>query len=82
MEREGKGDAADLDDLAREAVVKTCDDASMITALKIMEIDDSAVVILPEDLLTELGWSTGTSLSAEFTPRGMVLSVEEPASEA
>ena len=50
----------------------------MNTALKITRIGNSAGIILPKELLAQLGAEVGETLSVVTTPRGIELSVEEP----
>ena len=50
----------------------------MNTALEIRKIGNSAGIILPKELLAQLGAEVGETLSVVTTPRGIELSVEEP----
>ncbi|MGE3690934.1 MAG: AbrB/MazE/SpoVT family DNA-binding domain-containing protein [Novosphingobium sp.] len=50
--------------------------------LKITKIGNSAGVILPKELLAQLGAQVGSTLSVVSTPRGIELSAEEPDFEA
>ena len=50
----------------------------MNTALKITKIGNSAGIILPKELLAQLGAGVGETLSVVTTPRGIELSLEEP----
>ena len=45
--------------------------------LKVQKIGNSAGVILPKDLLAELGAEVGGTLSVTRTPRGIELAVSE-----
>jgi putative addiction module antidote len=54
----------------------------MNTALKIKKIGNSAGIILPKELLAQLGAEVGETLSVVTTPRGIELSLEEPDFEA
>ncbi|MFM5954375.1 MAG: AbrB/MazE/SpoVT family DNA-binding domain-containing protein [Novosphingobium sp.] len=54
----------------------------MNTSLKITKIGNSAGVILPKELLGQLGVAVGSTLSVVTTPRGIELSAEEPDFEA
>ncbi len=54
----------------------------MNATLKITKIGNSAGIVLPKELLTQLGAEVGGSLSVVTTPRGIELSVEEPDFEA
>jgi len=54
----------------------------MNTALKITRIGNSAGIILPKELLAQLGAEVGETLSVVTTPRGIELSLEEPDFEA
>lgn len=49
-----------------------------MNALKITKIGNSAGVILPKELLAQLGTDIGGTLSVTRTPRGVELSREEP----
>lgn len=46
--------------------------------LKITKIGNSAGVILPKELLSQLGVKVGSSLSFVTTPNGIELRAEEP----
>jgi len=50
----------------------------MNTALKITKIGNSAGIILPKELLAQLGAEVGETLSVVTTPRGIELSLGEP----
>ena len=50
--------------------------------LKITRIGNSAGIVLPKEVLAQLGAEVGESLSVVSTPRGIELSVEEPDFEA
>lgn len=67
--------------LARaEAVDETgrlCYNRRMNKPLKVQKIGNSAGVILPKELLAELGAVVGGSLSVTRTPRGIELSASE-----
>ena len=54
----------------------------MNTTLKITRIGNSAGIILPKELLAQLGAEVGETLSVVTTPRGIELAVEEPDFEA
>lgn len=54
----------------------------MNATLKITRIGNSAGIILPKEVLTQLGAEVGETLSVVTTPRGIELSVEEPDFEA
>ena len=54
----------------------------MNATLKITKIGNSAGIILPKEVLAQLGASVGGALSVVFTPRGIELSAEEPDFEA
>lgn len=54
----------------------------MNTTLKITKIGNSAGIILPKEVLAQLGTSVGGALSVVSTPRGIELSAEEPDFEA
>lgn len=54
----------------------------MNATLKITKIGNSAGVILPREVLAQLGAEVGGMLSVVATPRGIELSVEEPEFEA
>lgn len=56
--------------------------ARMNGALRIKKIGNSAGIILPKELLAQLGAEVGETLSVVTTPRGIELSVEEPDFEA
>jgi putative addiction module antidote len=45
--------------------------------LKIQKIGNSAGVVLPKDLLTQLGAEVGRTLSVTRTPRGIELALSE-----
>jgi putative addiction module antidote len=49
-----------------------------MNALKIKKIGNSAGVILPKELLAQLGAEVGDSLSVVKTPRGVELSAAQP----
>ncbi|MFN3944997.1 MAG: AbrB/MazE/SpoVT family DNA-binding domain-containing protein [Allosphingosinicella sp.] len=53
-----------------------------MNALKVTKIGNSAGVILPKDLLAELGVEVGGTLSVSRTPRGIELSVPRADFEA
>ena len=53
-----------------------------MNAITIKKIGNSAGVILPKDLLNELGVGIGDNLSVVKTPRGIELAAEEPDFEA
>jgi putative addiction module antidote len=48
-----------------------------MNALKVTRIGNSAGVILPKDLLVELGVEVGGTLSVSRTPRGIELSASD-----
>ena len=50
----------------------------MNTTLKITKIGNSAGIILPKEVLAQLGASVGGALSVVTTPRGIELTAEEP----
>jgi len=50
----------------------------MNATLKITRIGNSAGIILPKEVLAQLGAEVGETLSVVTTPRGIELSVEEP----
>jgi len=54
----------------------------MNTTLKITKIGNSAGIILPREVLAQLGAGAGDTLSVVTTPRGIELSAEEPDFEA
>jgi putative addiction module antidote len=54
----------------------------MNSTLKITRIGNSAGIILPKEVLAQLGAEVGETLSVVTTPRGIELSVEEPDFEA
>ena len=54
----------------------------MNATLKITKIGNSAGIILPKEVLAQLGAEVGETLSVVTTPRGIELSVEEPDFEA
>jgi putative addiction module antidote len=54
----------------------------MNTSLKITKIGNSAGIILPKEVLAQLGAEVGETLSVVTTPRGIELSAEEPGFEA
>lgn len=54
----------------------------MNATLKITKIGNSAGIVLPKELLSQLGAEVGGTLSVVTTPRGIELSVEEPDFEA
>jgi len=54
----------------------------MNTTLKITKIGNSAGIILPREVLAQLGAGAGDVLSVVTTPRGIELSAEEPDFEA
>jgi putative addiction module antidote len=54
----------------------------MNTTLKITKIGNSAGIILPKEVLAQLGAAVGGALSVVSTPRGIELSAEEPDFEA
>ena len=54
----------------------------MNATLKITKIGNSAGIILPKEVLAQLGAEVGETLSVVATPRGIELSVEEPDFEA
>jgi putative addiction module antidote len=49
-----------------------------MNALKIKKIGNSAGVILPKELLAQLGTNVGGTLSVTRTPRGIELSASQP----
>ena len=49
-----------------------------MNALKIKKIGNSAGVILPKELLAQLGTDVGGTLSVTRTPRGIELSAAQP----
>jgi putative addiction module antidote len=49
-----------------------------MNALKVKKIGNSAGVILPKELLAELGTDVGGTLSVVRTPRGIELSAAQP----
>lgn len=53
-----------------------------MNALKIKKIGNSAGVILPKEVLAQLGAEVGDALSITRTPRGIELSTAEPDFEA
>ncbi len=53
-----------------------------MNAITIKKIGNSAGVILPKDLLAELGVGIGDALSVVKTPRGIELAAEQPDFEA
>jgi putative addiction module antidote len=53
-----------------------------MNALKIKKIGNSAGVILPKDVLAQLGAEVGDTLSVVKTPRGVELSAAQPDFEA
>ena len=54
----------------------------MNATLKITKIGNSAGIILPKEVLAQLGADVGGTLSVVTTPRGIELSAEEPDFEA
>jgi putative addiction module antidote len=50
----------------------------MHVTLRIKKFGNSAGIILPKELLAQLGAEVGETLSVVSTPRGIELSVEEP----
>ena len=54
----------------------------MNATLKITKIGNSAGIILPREVLAQLGAEVGGTLSVVSTPRGIELSAEEPDFEA
>jgi putative addiction module antidote len=54
----------------------------MHDTLKIIKIGNSAGVILPKELLKELGVEVGGTLSVTRTPRGIELSASDPEFDA
>lgn len=67
----------DLDEHGR-----VCYNFRMNTTLKVTKIGNSAGIILPKELLAQLGAEVGGTLSVVTTPRGIELSAEEPDFEA
>lgn len=49
-----------------------------MNALKIRRIGNSAGVVLPKELLVQLGTDVGGTLSVTRTPRGIELSAAQP----
>lgn len=54
----------------------------MNATLKVTKIGNSAGIILPKEVLTQLGVEVGGTLSVVTTPRGIELSSAEPDFEA
>jgi putative addiction module antidote len=50
----------------------------MTAALKVKKIGNSAGVILPKELLAQLGTEIGGTLSVTRTPRGIELAASQP----
>ena len=57
---------------------RRCYNNRMNKPLKVQKIGNSAGVILPKELLAELGAEVGGTLSVTRTPRGVELSASKP----